>query len=594
MKLDRQFGLYVIRESLVVSSTKACCRAEDPFFDRDVVLKIIDPREVGSRENLNLLDLYLESVSGLEHPAIAPIYDNGIEDDACYFTTAFYAGGSLADQLSEPMNIGKGLRIVLQLSSSLAYAYNEGFEHGKLSLKDIFFTEDGHTVITDFGIAATIEGLIHNSEQTSPIAPHGLRNITLQSLGEILIKLLLGADAKPDAISIDTLRQSYGDPLIRLTTDLLGMTKQEINSFDELLVRLTDLTSFGSEAGIDEYVEYIEQTYSAPSGDNIEVLKSAVTASQRQLEIKETVYAKDEIRRLVAEKSKLQDILRRAAAYKKQTEIKLAAGAAELEAAQNAETNATKKLKQTAPQTTIRNQTPWHHAIWMLSGMLVGVLLSGSYNHFYQAVPQNQLGLNTPSQPAPIPATESTPLATIGASLPDSPVQNSGVNTAPAQEPAERWWPVGGEFKTTTAASIEAERWWSVGDGSMSAIEQGTMQKAPDNNCREVLGVVQDWANAWSKQDQKSYFSHYSAKYRPESGRTLTEWRSVRRSRLTSPQWIRIMLNDLQLRSIGDDRVQVKLKQSYSSNTYQDEIFKSLNFVKEDDKWKISRESPLG
>ena len=69
------------------------------------------------------------------------------------------------------MNIGTGLRIILQLSSGMAYAYHEGFEHGKLTLNDIFFSADGHAVINNFGITATIEALKQSGAQSSPLAP---------------------------------------------------------------------------------------------------------------------------------------------------------------------------------------------------------------------------------------------------------------------------------------------------------------------------------------------------------------------------------------------------------------------------------------
>lgn len=645
LRLDRQFGLYVIREQLEVNATRVCCRAEDPFFDRDVILKLISPEAVGSFENLSRLDPYLESVSGLEHPAIAPLYDNGIESDICYFTTAFYAGGSLAAQLSNPMNIGQSMQIILQLSSGLTYAYNEGFEHGKLTLDKIFFSNDGHAVITDFGIAAAIENLKHKGGQAGPLAPQGLRVETLLSLGEILIKLLLGPGAKPDTVSTAILKQSHSDPVFNLVTDLLGLSENEIHSFDELLVRLTDLAILGSEVGINEYVAYVEQKHSSSLACATAGQKPAVTPSQRQLEIKEEVYAKGEIRRLVAEKSKLQEILRRASSYKKAAENKLAEGAAALSAAQKAEAAAINELNLATFNTPTQHQTHWHPGLWLAGGLLIGSLLTSGYNHFYLSAPQAQLQVQNPQQTTPQSETVTlpAPVVVMPSSQQDiSQLEFSRAKLQPTLETTELWWPAGDEFDTAAAvpnrlgaeelqANVEtspahsvetdlplstqsivsdpvppdeqstevtetlaqnkSESWTPAGSEFDPAT---TEQNLTDTGYQDVESVVQEWATAWSNQDPENYFSYYSSEYQPEPGRTLEEWRAMRLARLTRPHWIKVMLHDLQLRSTGEDRIQVKLKQSYSSNYYQDRISKSLNLIKENGKWRIMMERSLG
>ena len=651
LKIDRQFGLYVIREQLAASDTKACCIAEDPFFDRDVVLKLVTPATVGCLANLRRLDSHLQALSGLEHPSIAPLYDNGIENDVCYYTTPLYAGGNLTDKLTQPMNIGKSMRIILQLSSGLAYAYSEGFEHGKLSLKNIFFTKDAHAVITNFGISAAIDKLHRNGEKDTPFTPQGLRVETLQSIGEILVKLLLGTGAKPDAVSTAIIRQSHSAPIFRLVTDLLGLSENEISSFDELIERLTDLAVLGSEVGINEYVEYVERIQNPTSEVNIPGLKPAVTPSQRQLEIKEAVYAKNEIRRLVAEKTKLEEILQRATSYKKHAEAKLAAGAAALKAAQKTAVDATNELK-------IRNfhkkGDQWHPAVWVASGILVGSLLTGGYNHFYLSTSQVQI--DTQSTQLLLP--EESVFAALPQVVPTPPVLKTGedaslpseafitnpsankeeqilANRTPGQEEPRLWWPVGGEFDSSSAIPIaltsdqllpnalnsqttdnnftfpttanasamlstgsviqgESKNWWPAGNEFSPYNDSETTQELHDSNSQEILSVVQNWAVAWSNQDHESYFAYYSHEYRPEQGQTQEEWRSMRLSRLTRPQWIKVRLQDFQLRSFGTDRVQVKLKQSYSSNHYQDYISKSLNLVKENGQWRILMERSLG
>ncbi|MCF6179185.1 MAG: protein kinase [Geopsychrobacter sp.] len=636
LKLDRQFGLYVIREPLALERAKASCRAEDPFFDRDVVLKLLGPEEVGGLENLQRLVPFLDSVAGLEHPAISPFYDTGIEGDSCYYTSPFYSGGSLADQLTKPTGVGRGMRIILQLCSGLAYADKEGFEHGKLSLKDIFFTEDDHAVITDFGVSTATKKLKHNDAPCEPSHANLLMTETLHSIGEILIKLLLGTGAKPDAVSTALIKQSHSAPIASLAADLLGESGHEISDFDELIERLTDLTALSSEAGINEYVEYVEQSNSSLDV-HISGLKPAITPSQRQLEIKEAIYAKGEIRRLVAEKSKLQETLRRATAYKNYAEKKLASGAAALLVARQSEEKALREVKNAFEQTLDRGNSHLHPAFWLAGGILVGSLLTSGYTYFNQTPHQEQLQVQTaPTPPLLVktkPPKQEAAIKVIAQTTPTVATVQT-VDSSPLEDQA-LWWPAGGEFDPTAAVPLmppiqaeaspqvspllkqvtlssvatpdnaaepqtdnlaqpAAERWWSVGDEFNPAPPRSDQQVNLDQDCQKALCVIEDWAQAWSSKDFERYFSYYSEKYRPEPGYSQEEWRSMRLARITRPQWIKVMLEDFNIRSFGEDHIQVKLKQSYSSNYYQDQILKSLNLIKEDGKWRIVTERSLG
>ena len=63
---------------------------------------------------------------------------------------------------------------------------------------------------------------------------------------------------------------------------------------------------------------------------------------------------------------------------------------------------------------------------------------------------------------------------------------------------------------------------------------------------------------------------------------------------MTRPKWIEVDIEDLQLRQISEDRIQVKLKQIYRSDFYQDQILKSINLIKENGEWRILMERSLG
>jgi len=63
---------------------------------------------------------------------------------------------------------------------------------------------------------------------------------------------------------------------------------------------------------------------------------------------------------------------------------------------------------------------------------------------------------------------------------------------------------------------------------------------------------------------------------------------------LERPAWIHVFYNDLRLNFVSENHVQIKLKQTYQSDVYQDEIRKSLNLYKEEGQWRIVMERSLG
>ncbi|MCK4690252.1 MAG: hypothetical protein KAT20_00470, partial [Desulfuromonadales bacterium] len=156
------------------------------------------------------------------------------------------------------------------------------------------------------------------------------------------------------------------------------------------------------------------------------------------------------------------------------------------------------------------------------------------------------------------------------------------------EEQAQKWWPFGQEFSPIAAIPVEqlkaALEFESLNvNGDLSELLQ-----------EEILRMVNVWAESWAKQDLSGYFSCYSENYRPELGRSLEEWREMRHSRVTRPAWIELEVNDIRVRQIEEGRVQVKLKQHYRSDFYQDQILKSINLIKEEGRWRILMERSLG
>ncbi len=102
------------------------------------------------------------------------------------------------------------------------------------------------------------------------------------------------------------------------------------------------------------------------------------------------------------------------------------------------------------------------------------------------------------------------------------------------------------------------------------------------------------WAASWSAQDVDAYLSFYGPDFTPSSGASRQDWEELRRSRLTSPAKIEVVLSDFSLVRESDDRLQIEATQSYTSDRYADKTRKLFDLVKNEAGWQIQRERSLG
>jgi len=102
---------------------------------------------------------------------------------------------------------------------------------------------------------------------------------------------------------------------------------------------------------------------------------------------------------------------------------------------------------------------------------------------------------------------------------------------------------------------------------------------------------LRSWLDAWQQKDIDAYLSHYSPDFQPSGGITRGSWIARRRQRLRKPAFIEVKISDSRTESAGDLRARIMFNQHYRSDTYRDEVFKTLELRWEADGWKILREA---
>lgn len=178
-------------------------------------------------------------------------------------------------------------------------------------------------------------------------------------------------------------------------------------------------------------------------------------------------------------------------------------------------------------------------------------------------------------QPAPLPTSpEVNTVAEVTPAAPSTPAPAAvapiqTVQMEPAQStPPSVTTPARIEPQTDTSARLEIER------------EQIALVKQ----------TVLDWANVWSAQDVNAYLSFYASDFTPPDGRTINQWRELRRQRLSAPGAIRVVVSDLVVEMLGDEHAQATFTQVYSSDVYNDRVKKTLLLKLEENKWLITLE----
>ena len=105
-----------------------------------------------------------------------------------------------------------------------------------------------------------------------------------------------------------------------------------------------------------------------------------------------------------------------------------------------------------------------------------------------------------------------------------------------------------------------------------------------------VIAAVSDWAHAWSEQDVAAYLSHYAPDFNPPGNLSRDAWEKQRQSRVSRPKSIRVDVSEPAVTFNGNDKVTVRFKQHYQSDSIDSTGHKTLTMVRSGGQWLIVAE----
>ncbi|HET9039768.1 MAG TPA: protein kinase [Gemmatimonadales bacterium] len=157
LPLTALHGRYRIDRELGHGGMATVFLAHDLKHDRPVALKLMRP-EAAAGLGADRFRREIATAARLQHPHICSVIDSGEADGRLWFTMPYVRGESLRDRLRRlgRLSVPEALRITREVAQALGYAHREGVIHRDVKPENILLTEDGVTLLADFGIARPV------------------------------------------------------------------------------------------------------------------------------------------------------------------------------------------------------------------------------------------------------------------------------------------------------------------------------------------------------------------------------------------------------------------------------------------------------
>ncbi|GLC26199.1 serine/threonine-protein kinase [Roseisolibacter agri] len=130
--------------------------ARHAVLDTPLAIKVLHPHLAREAEMRERFRREAEAAARLRHPHICPILDYGWGPGVEYLVMPYLGGGSLADAMAGRRTIAaeRAAAVAAQAAQGLDYAHRHGVVHRDVKPDNVLFDEEGHAIVTDFGIAS--------------------------------------------------------------------------------------------------------------------------------------------------------------------------------------------------------------------------------------------------------------------------------------------------------------------------------------------------------------------------------------------------------------------------------------------------------
>lgn len=196
-------------------------------LDRHVAIKVLHPFLADEVGFVTRFQREAKLVATLRHPNIVQVYDfdHDEEYDIYYMVMEYIQGMTLKDRLqNNGLSLEEGVFIASGIADALHYAHQRDMVHRDVKPANIMFTEEGHPVLADFGIARmlSVSGLTASGAMVGTpayMAPEigmgepATASADIYSLGVILYQLAAGRLPFEAEVPMGLVMKHINDPV---------------------------------------------------------------------------------------------------------------------------------------------------------------------------------------------------------------------------------------------------------------------------------------------------------------------------------------------------------------------------------------------
>ena len=165
-------GRYHILEQLGEGGMAVVYKAFDTRLETEVAVKVIRVGDITPNALPRILKRFqieAKKMAQMTHPNIVRVLDYGEFKGAPYLVMPYLPGGPLKNKLGKPMDGREAIRLLLPIADAIGYAHKKGIIHRDIKPSNILITEEGQTMLSDFGVAKVME-----SEETQDLSSSGM------------------------------------------------------------------------------------------------------------------------------------------------------------------------------------------------------------------------------------------------------------------------------------------------------------------------------------------------------------------------------------------------------------------------------------
>ncbi|HTK54296.1 MAG TPA: serine/threonine-protein kinase [Gemmatimonadaceae bacterium] len=251
----------------------AVFRAHDPFLERDVAIKVLDP---SLAVDADLKEQFLHearTIAAAEHPHIVPLYSADSTGELLYLVMRLLPGRSLEDRIAEgKLPAAEAARIALECARALAAAHAVGVVHRDIKPANILLDANGNATVTDFGIALVTSRPARELLGSTAGTPHYMSpeqslgervdgRSDVYALGVVFYEMLTGTRPFPGRNATEVMAQHISAPIPRVS--------DREPETPVTLVRLVDRMLAKDPAGRPTAAELVNELTAASTPDGL-------------------------------------------------------------------------------------------------------------------------------------------------------------------------------------------------------------------------------------------------------------------------------------------------------------------------------------